>query len=292
MKKILVLGGTRFFGKKLVNLLLEEADVTIATRGKTEDSFGKRVTRLQLDREVNQSLKSAVETRDWDIIYDNICYSPQAAQDACEIFAGKVKRYIFTSTMAVYELGKGRRIEEEFEPYTHPIQLGKRSDFSYEEGKRLAESVFFQRASFPVCAVRFPIVLGTDDYTNRLKFHIDHVREGLPIEIPNLKSLKSIMSFISSDEAAKFLAWLGNQDIQGAINACSKGELSLKNILAFVEETVGKKAIIEGNSNGEHLSPFGITDSWCMNTSKAKKAGFAFKSISDWFPQLVKELAL
>lgn len=36
--KILVFGGTRFFGKKLVERLVSEGhEVTIGTRGKTED---------------------------------------------------------------------------------------------------------------------------------------------------------------------------------------------------------------------------------------------------------------
>lgn len=52
MKNILILGGTRFFGKRLVELLLEEGHkVTIATRGNTPDSFGEQVDRLQIDRE-------------------------------------------------------------------------------------------------------------------------------------------------------------------------------------------------------------------------------------------------
>ncbi len=42
--KILVFGGTRFFGKKLVERLVSEGhDVTIGTRGKTEDNFGDTV---------------------------------------------------------------------------------------------------------------------------------------------------------------------------------------------------------------------------------------------------------
>lgn len=37
MTKVLVLGGTRFFGKRLVQLLVAAgADVTVATRGLTE----------------------------------------------------------------------------------------------------------------------------------------------------------------------------------------------------------------------------------------------------------------
>ena len=42
--KVLVLGGTRFFGIHLVDELLKSnCDVTIATRGLTSDSFGNKV---------------------------------------------------------------------------------------------------------------------------------------------------------------------------------------------------------------------------------------------------------
>lgn len=289
MKKVLVLGGTRFFGKKLVNLLIDDAEVTIANRGITADAFGNRVTRIQFDRENYASLHSTVGSSDWDIIYDNICYSPQAAQDAVEIFKGRVNRYLFTSTMSVYEQGNRRICESEFDPFIYPIQLGNREDFTYAEGKRLAEAVFFQRASFPVCAVRFPVVLGSDDYTQRLKFHIDRVRDGKLIGIPNIAA---VMSYISSDEAAKFLEWLGNQEMQGVVNACSAGEFSLKDILTLIEEAVGKAAITESDTQSKDLSPLAIADAWYMDTSKAVEAGYSFQHITTWFPNLVKELTL
>ena len=42
--KVLVLGGTRFFGIHLVDELLKSnCDITIATRGLTSDSFGNKV---------------------------------------------------------------------------------------------------------------------------------------------------------------------------------------------------------------------------------------------------------
>ncbi|CAN7742153.1 NAD-dependent epimerase/dehydratase family protein [Paenibacillus sp. LjRoot56] len=47
--KILVLGGTAFFGRRLVRLLLGDGhDVTIATRGQTPDDFGDAVTRIKV----------------------------------------------------------------------------------------------------------------------------------------------------------------------------------------------------------------------------------------------------
>ncbi len=289
LKKVLVLGGTRFFGKKLVKLLLENGhDVTIATRGKTVDSFGDKVNRLLIDRENNQSLKAAAGETQWDLVYDNICYSPKEAVEACEIFSGKVKRYILTSTLSVYEFGAEKRQEEDFNPYSYPIKIGSKSDFSYGEGKRLAEAVFFQKANFPVSAVRFPIVLGLDDYTKRLHFHIEQVKNGKPLGIPNVNAR---LSFINSDEAASFLYWLGFQQMEGPINACSKGELSLRAILSLIEEVVGKEAIVEQQTADEHRSPFGILDDWYMDTKKAEEAGYVFHELKDWFPALVREIS-
>ena len=289
LKKILVLGGTRFFGKKLVSLLVNDGhDVTIATRGNTADNFGNQVKRLLIDREDAESVRSAVGAIEWDIVYDNICYSPQEAQDACNVFAGKTKHYILTSTLSVYGFGKEKKKEEDFDPYTYSITMGGRDDFAYDEGKRLAEAVFFQKADFPVSAVRFPIVLGTDDYTKRLHFHIEHVRDGIPIGMPNQEA---VMSFINSDEAAAFLRWLGNERLDGPVNACSKGEYSLKEVLSLIENEVGKDAIIQENVSQEHKSPFGISDSWYMDTAKAEQAGYVFQPVTSWLPELVHELS-
>lgn len=289
MKKILILGGTRFFGKRLVELLLEEGHkVTIATRGNTPDSFGDRVERLIVDRENKESLASCVSGgMEWDTVYDNICYSPQAAQDACDIFKGKVKRYILTSTLSVYEPSSHRNEEKDVNPYIYPITMGDKNDFPYGEGKRLAEAVFFQKADFPVCAVRFPIVLGEDDYTERLEFHIRRVQSGTPIGMPNLNAK---MSFIDSAEAASFLSWLKNQRVEGAVNACSEGEVKLSDIIGWIEQETGRKAVIKPQTADENSSPFGVKDSWFMDTSKVERLGYKFKPIRSWYPALVHQL--
>ena len=59
--KILVIGGTRFFGIHMVNALLSMGhDVTIATRGKAEDDFGDRVSRIVLERTSEESMSNAL----------------------------------------------------------------------------------------------------------------------------------------------------------------------------------------------------------------------------------------
>ncbi|MFD1774930.1 NAD-dependent epimerase/dehydratase family protein [Paenibacillus rhizophilus] len=69
MRKILVLGGTRFFGKRLVERLLEDSenDVAILTRGNMPDSFGDRLRRFHTDRTNPDELAAAIGDQIWDV---------------------------------------------------------------------------------------------------------------------------------------------------------------------------------------------------------------------------------
>ncbi|WP_405110334.1 NAD-dependent epimerase/dehydratase family protein [Paenibacillus sp. FSL K6-1217] len=288
MKKVLVLGGTRFFGKRLVELLLQDQDseVTILTRGMTSDDFGERVTRLAVDRTDEAALERAVGDTVWDIVYDNICFSPDEAAAAVRIWAGRAKRYILTSSLSVYDPQPEALAEADFDPLHYPLKPGGKADVSYQEGKRQAEAVLLQTADFPVAAVRFPIVQGTDDYTRRLHFHIEHVLAGQPVGIPNPQAE---ISFIRSDEAADFLHWLGREGsaVTGPVNACSDGTLTIGSVISIIEQITGRTAIVQSEAAEEDQSPFGIPESWFMDTEKARSAGFSFLSLSEWFPELV-----
>ena len=288
MKTALVLGGTRFFGKHLVHALLDQGvEVTVATRGQTQDDFAQRVKRLTIDRTDRESLMQAVEGRTFDFVFDQICYGPADAQDAVDAFAGKVGRYIFTSTLSVYDLTGEVLAEEGFYPYQYPIRYGERSEFDYQEGKRLAEAVFLQKADFPAVAVRIPIVMGTDDYTRRLHFYVERIRDGVPFYLPNLDAQ---MNFITSQEAGNFLAWVAQSDLTGPVNACATGTISIRELLALIEAKVGKQAVLAQEETDATASPYGIPLSWHMDTTRAERAGFAFTRLHDWLPQLVQDI--
>ena len=289
MKKILVLGGTRFFGRQLVELLLADGhDVTIVTRGKLVNPFGDKVKHLIVDRRDTEAFSKAVEGESYDIVYDNICYAPNEAKAFCDIFNGKVGKLIFTSTLSTYAADGQAKCEADFNPYTYSIQMGGTEDFTYGEGKRQAEAVFFKYATFPVVAVRFPIVMGVDDYTERLHFHVKHVANE---EVIGFVNLDAEMSFILAEEAGQFLKWVGLTDVEGPFNATAQGTISLKDLMALVEKAIGKKAKISLIGNDEIRSPYAIPASWYMTTEKAQKEGFVFSKLNDWLPGLVNEIA-
>ncbi len=274
LKKVLVLGGTRFFGKHLVEALLQAGhDVTIATRGITEDPFGSTVKRLIVDREDEKQLAERLEDKNYDIVYDNLCYSSNAAKIVCKVLKGKTKKYIMTSSMAVYKPALNLS-EEDFNPYEYEVAYGDRNNFSYSEGKRLAEAVLFQKATFPVVAVRFPVVIGENDYTKRLQFYVEHIVRQEPVAVNHLEGE---LSFIHEKEAGEFLAWCGMENIEGPINACSNGVVSTREIIRFIEENMGIKALVQ--EVGDNVAPYNEVINCTLHNGKANELGFSFRDL-------------
>lgn len=279
---ILILGGTRLLGKVLVRNLIERGhNVTIATRGLTQDSYGDLVTRIIIDRENKKSIEKALEGKYFDIIYDNLCYSPNSARDLCDVIEDKTDRYIIISSSAVYKFNKNIK-EEEFNPYIYKVIYGDRNDFSYAEGKRLSEAVVFQNYNIKTVAVRFPVVLSKDDYTKRL---YSYVENNILNKSTNINNIDSNLSFISDKEAGDFLAWLSNVDYVGPINAASYGSITIKEIIEYIEKSTGKKMIISSDGiNGKYN---GIFDS-NLDISRVESLGFKFNNIKEYIFNLLE----
>ena len=100
--KILVVGGTRFFGIPMVNaLLFNNHEVTIATRGLTKDPFGNRVKRILFDRRNPDSVKEAFKDTHFDVVIDKIAYSSNDVKRLLDVVS--CDRYILMSSTAVYD---------------------------------------------------------------------------------------------------------------------------------------------------------------------------------------------
>ncbi len=288
LKKALVIGGTRFFGVHLVKALLGQGvNVTVATRGKAEDTFGSDVERISFDRSDLTSFKEAFNDTKWDAVYDQICYSSQDALNAIEVFGRKTDRYILTSTLSVYDASSQLLNEEDFNPYEYPIVIKAAQDVTYQEGKRQAEAVFFQKAPFKTAAVRIPIVVGINDYTKRLVFHTEKVANGEEIYFPNINAA---MGFIDEKEAGNFIAWAGIKEIEGPVNACADGIIHLSELIGIIEKSTGKKAVLANEWKEDNASPYGIDSFWAMSNERAKRLGYNFSHLQEWLPDLIDNL--
>ena len=278
---ILVIGGTRFFGIHMVEELLKMGhDITIATRGQASDSFGDRVKRIIIERTNEDSIKNAFKEKHYDVVIDKIAYCSNDIKYAMENIS--CDKYIYMSSTSVYDPKHMDTLETDFDGYSNDFVWCDRMAFPYEGIKRQAEYALWQKYSDRKwIAVRYPFAIGKDDYTKRLLFYVEHTMKSIPMNIDNLDYQ---MGYIRSDEAGKFIAFLVDQDVDGAINGSSEGTISIKEIIDYVEKKTGTKAIID--KEGDE-APYNGEPEYSINTEKANALGFRFSRLNDWIYELL-----
>ncbi|MBT2472398.1 reductase [Streptomyces sp. ISL-66] len=273
MNKILVIGGSRYFGKGLVTLERDAGnEVTVLNRGSGPPPPG--VAHLVADRDDEQGLLAALGKRTFDVVFDQVCYTPWQASLARRAFAGRTGRYVMTSTMEVYDPA----------PPT-PEAL------DYAEGKRQAEAVLERESAFGVVAVRTAHVLGggREEFTGRLAHYVERIGAGIPVAV---HEAPYPTSFIHHQEIARFLHWAGLQEFTGPVNAASDGDLDVLGLAAAVGERLGRaprhRIVCPGS---DEASPFSFDRAYAMDNSRAASLGFGFGRLADWLPQAIGETA-
>ncbi len=284
---ILVLGGTKFFGRHLVLTLLEAGHtVTVATRGQTSDDFEDRVRRLHVDRQDARALRAALQGRDFDVVYDQLCFTPREARDLLEILAGHAGRYCLTSSGSVYEGQEGLLTEDDFDPWAYAVDL-EAATYTYAEGKRQAEAYAFQRAEMPVVAARVTFVIsGTDDYTGRFDFQVRHVADNLSLGVwPD----DFETCFVTAWDAGRFLAFAGTATTEtGPVNVANPGYLSARALALFIGRHLHRTPRFHATYEGDpDRSPYAVPATLCLNVERAHAWGFRFPPLEPQLPAMI-----
>ncbi|WP_284581157.1 NAD-dependent epimerase/dehydratase family protein [Streptomyces sp. 2P-4] len=276
MKRILVIGGSRYFGKHLVHGLLEAGhQVFVLNRGSTAPPPG--ALHLVADRDDAPGLAAALGPHTFDAVVDQVCYTPRQAAVARRVFAGRTARYVMTSTMEVYDPA----------PPTAEAR-------AYADGKRRAEAVLARpapggtAAPFAFAAVRTAHVLGggREEFTGRLAHYVERIGAGEPVAV---HGAPYATSFVHHREIARFLHWAAEQEFTGAVDAASHGSLDVLGLCDAVAARVGRSARLRVVAPGEPASPFSYDRAYVLDNSRAAALGFPFERVADWLPQAVAE---
>lgn len=255
-------------------------DITIATRGQASDSFGDRVKRIIIERTNEDSIRNAFKEKHYDVVIDKIAYCSNDIKYVMENIS--CDKYIYMSSTSVYAPKHMNTLETDFDGYSNDFVWCDRMAFPYEGIKRQAEYALWQKYQDKKwLAVRYPFTIGKDDYTKRLLFYVEHTMKSIPMNIDNLDYQ---MGYIRSDEAGKFIAFLVDKDVNGALNGSSGGTISIKEIIDYVEKKTGTKAIID--KEGDE-APYNGEPEYSINTEKANALGFRFSRLNDWIYELL-----
>jgi 2'-hydroxyisoflavone reductase len=182
--KVLVIGGTLYIGRLLVEELVKAGhDVAILHR-KPKHDFGRRVENLMADRNDPDSLKEALSGRRFEAVYDN-AYDWERGTTAAQVEAtvhacggNRLSRYIFMSSVAAYGDGLNHKESDPLAPDYHANP--------YIRFKASTERQLFRMHSkgLPVVTFRPPFVFGPGNPFYREQFFWDRLRAGRPIIIP------------------------------------------------------------------------------------------------------------
>jgi nucleoside-diphosphate-sugar epimerase len=180
----LVIGGTLFIGRSLVNELLKAGHEATVLHRKPGHDFGRRVGNIQADRNDPDAVRSALSGRQFDVVFD-LAYDWERGTtskqvEACARACGdKLHRYVFLSSVAAYGDGLNHHEGDALAQDDHHDQ--------YVRNKAMSERTLFrmhQRHGTPVTTIRPPYVYGPGNPYYREAFFWDRMRDGRPILLP------------------------------------------------------------------------------------------------------------
>ncbi len=219
MKNILVLGGTRYLGLEFINILNEEKiKLFVASRNKIPtQNF------INIDRKNQNDLENLFKNIQFDVVIDFINFSLPDSEKLLNALRFQIKppKLILISTTYIYDnplqIEKDSIFSEnDFLPSNHKLFGLDRPEISYSNGKRDMESYSVDNYyNDKLVILRFPIILGANDYTQRTSFYSSLIKEEKSI---NPRNVHSKSNYIFSIEAAQAILNFVNEDLRGIYN--------------------------------------------------------------------------
>lgn len=212
--KILVLGGTKFLGRALVDALLEQGhEPTLFNRGVTNPELFPDVEQVRGER----ADLSALAGGRWDAVLDVAAYMPADVRLATEVLRDKVGRYVFVSSISAYA---DQSVPPEEGAATLELAPGDETDESPESygprkaaSERIVEEAFGDRALI----VRPGLIVGPHDPTGRFTYWPHRVARGGQVLAPG--SPDDPAQFIDVRDLAGWIVRATADGIAGTFNA-------------------------------------------------------------------------
>ncbi len=237
---ILVIGGTNFIGRALVQTLIKSGHETAILHRKATHDFGKKVANLQADRNDAASLRSLLSGKSYDAVFD-LAYDwergtpAQAVQALAHLMTGNCGRYVFMSSVAAYGDGLNHHEGDALADDDHADR--------YTRDKAQSERALFrlhQRYGTPVVTIRPPFVYGPGNPYYREQFFWDRMRDKRPIILPG--DGRRLMQFVFvKDLVSALIAAMSTPNTVGhAFNVANSRALTQAEVVELMAKAAGK----------------------------------------------------
>lgn len=192
MKRVLIIGGSRFIGRKIVDRLLDRRDyVTVLNRGSKPIEGTAQITG---DRNQEGFIDKAVQEVRPDIVIDMLLMNEEQAKttlDACALRCP----LLAISSCDVYRNFGGVLGRDTVEPdptpltedsplrdsrYPYRTEDKEKDGFRHDYDKILVEKLIMSDGRVPASVLRLPMVYGPEDFQHRFYDYAKRMADGRP----------------------------------------------------------------------------------------------------------------
>jgi 2'-hydroxyisoflavone reductase len=238
--RILIIGGTRFLGRHLVEAALARShQVTLFNRGKSNPDLFPQLETIVGDREKDIA---RLNSQIWDAVIDTSGYVPRIVRLSADVLKENVSRYVFISSISVYEDFRKVGIDE-----SDPV--GKIQDETVEEItgetygplKALCEKAVQQIYGERALIVRPGLIVGPHDPTDRFTYWPVRVAGGGDVLAP--EKPEAPIQIIDVRDLAEFIIRLIQDNGSGVYHATGPDyQLTLGKLLEVSKRVSGSDA--------------------------------------------------
>ena len=285
--RLLVLGGTRFLGRAIVDAGLERGhEPTLFNRGQTNPGLFSQVEQIRGDRMVDLS---PLAGRDWDAVLDVATFLPRAVRRSVEALDGRVGRYVYVSSISAYA--------DQSTPATEGAPLAELDDRDAEDVehygalKAACEEIVVDAFGARALLVRPGLIVGPHDPTDRFTYWPRRVAEGGRMLAPAPPDQP--VQFIDVRDLAEWIVAATEAELEGDYNATGDA-IAFEDLLDECRGVSGDAEIVWVPS--ERLVAAGVGEwlelpLWIVSpeysamhrtdVSKAKRAGLRFRPVAE-----------
>jgi 2'-hydroxyisoflavone reductase len=242
--RVLVLGGTWFLGRGVVDAALVAGDeVTTFTRGVSgEPPAGMEA--LHGDRTTPDGL-AALAGRDWDVVVDTSGYVPVVVDAAARLLADHVGPYVFVSTRNVYPNFPAEPVTATTPVHDCAPDAG-RPDGEFEVtqygqfkagSERAVDRYFAGRSTH----VRAGLIIGPHDDSGRLPWWIIRIGRGGEVLAPGKPDQPA--RFVDARDLGAWCVHCGREGVTGAFPATGPaGQTTFGELFEAARDATGSDA--------------------------------------------------
>ncbi len=223
--KILILGGTGFYGPHVVNALVAAGhEVTLFNRNKRNPQLFPKLEKLVGDRDpkIGDGLKS-LEGRQWDVCIDSSGHYPRHVAASAQLLAKNgLKQYVFISSIGVHplELFNKPGLDETAPVATladPTVETMGEDSANYGALKALCEQAVETVMPGKTTVIRPGLITGPGDWSDRYTYWPTRIDRGGEVLVPNCP--ESPVQYIDVRDLADWTVKMVEQPRFGTFNA-------------------------------------------------------------------------